>query len=88
MTFTPQLGILLGTSLAASAAIASQDPINVNAAGVDRLQQINGVGPATAEAIIEDREQNGPFERIDAMTRVNGIGETTLDGMRGVIAIE
>lgn len=88
MIFTRQLGTLLGTSLVAGAAIASQDPINVNEAGVDRLQQINGIGPATAEAIIEDREQNGPFERIDAVTRVNGIGETTLDAMRGVIAIE
>ena len=88
MTFTRQLGTLLATSLVAGTAIASEGPINVNEAGVEQLQQINGVGPATARAIIEDREQNGPFERIGAMTRVNGIGEVTLDAMREVIAIE
>ncbi|RZU98811.1 ComEA family DNA-binding protein [Spiribacter vilamensis] len=88
MTFTRQLGTLLATSLVAGAAVASEAPINVNEASVDRLQQINGIGPATARAIIEDRERNGPFERIDAMTRVDGIGEVTLDGMRETIAIE
>ena len=88
MTFTRQLGILLATSLVTGAAIASEGAINVNEASAERLQQINGVGPATARAIIEDREKNGPFERIGAMTRVSGIGEVTLDTMREAIAIE
>ena len=88
MTFTRQLGTLLATGLIATAATASQDPINVNEAGPERLQQINGIGPATAQAIVEDRERNGPFERIGAMTRVNGIGDVTLESMRESIAIE
>jgi len=63
MTVSRSLGLLAVSSLIAGAAVASTDPVNVNEAGIDRLQQLNGVGPATAEAIIQDRQENGPFDR-------------------------
>ncbi|TVO65388.1 competence protein ComEA [Spiribacter aquaticus] len=88
MTVSRSLGLLAASSLIAGAAVASTDPVNVNEAGIDRLQQLNGVGPATAEAIIQDREENGPFERIDAMTRVNGIGEATLESLRESVTLD
>jgi competence protein ComEA len=88
MTFYRPLGALLGLGMVAGAAIANPMAINVNEADSERLQQISGIGPATAQAIIDDREQNGPFDRIEAMTRVDGIGEATLEGLRDAVTID
>ena len=40
---------------------------------------VSGVGPALAEAIIKDREQNGPFESAEALMRVKGIGQHIIE---------
>lgn len=49
--------------------------ININTAGVAELCQLSGVGDATATAIVEDREANGPFASKEDLMRVSGIGE-------------
>ena len=72
----------MGLCLSASLALANVDSINVNEAGADRLEALTGVGPATANAIIEEREMNGPFESVDALLRVPGIGDSTLEELR------
>ena len=46
------------------------------------FETLKGVGAATAEKIIADREANGPFKSIDDLTRVSGIGEKKLSAMR------
>ncbi|MDR9432826.1 MAG: helix-hairpin-helix domain-containing protein [Spiribacter sp.] len=81
---------LAGSSLAFVSGLAGAniDAVNINAAGVDALQSLDGVGPATAEAIIEDRSSNGDYPSIDALTRVNGIGEATLEVVRERITLE
>ncbi|PTX64816.1 competence protein ComEA [Melghirimyces profundicolus] len=53
--------------------------INVNTASGEELQELNGVGPSKAEAIIRYREENGPFTSVDQLTEVPGIGEKTLE---------
>lgn len=67
---------------------AALEPINVNEADAETLQLLSGVGPATAMAIIEDRELNGPFESVDGLVRVTGIGEVTLEQLRDSIVVE
>ncbi len=74
--------------LSAAGAAATDAPINVNEANADQLQSLNGVGPATAEAIVEDRAQNGPFASAEELVRVNGIGAATLESIRERVAIE
>lgn len=56
-------------------------PIDLNTAGEDELQQLRGVGPARAAAIVEWRERNGPFVTVDELLEVSGIGPATLDGL-------
>ena len=80
------LGLLAG--LIAGSAWASAERININEADAQTLEALTGVGPATAMAIIEERESNGPFESVESLTRVNGIGEATLEGMREQISLE
>ncbi len=61
---------------------ASGGLVNINAADADALMELPGVGEATARAIIESREQLGPFTSVDDLLRVNGIGEKKLERIR------
>lgn len=62
--------------------------INVNTADVDELQKLSGIGPALAQAIVDEREANGPFETLDELLRVNGIGSVKLEGLRSEACTE
>ncbi len=61
--------------------------ININTATASELEELPGVGPATAEAIIQDREQNGPFSSPEDIMRVSGIGEKKYAKMEGLICV-
>lgn len=81
--------LLAGLCLAFASSVAfAADPVNVNAADAEALQSLNGVGPATAEAIIEEREANGPFASVEELVRVDGIGETTMERLREAVTVE
>lgn len=60
----------------------SSGKININTAGSEELQQLDGVGPVTAEKIIEYRESNGRFGSIEDIKNVSGIGEKTFEKMK------
>ena len=56
------------------------DPVNINTASAEELaENLNGVGPKKALAIIEYRETNGPFFSPEEITKVKGIGPKTLE---------
>ena len=61
--------------------------ININSADSDQLQTITGVGPVTAQKIIDYRTQNGAFRRIEDLTNVSGIGEKTFEKMKDQICV-
>ncbi|OGG37964.1 hypothetical protein A2127_02300 [Candidatus Jorgensenbacteria bacterium GWC1_48_12] len=61
--------------------------ININTAGYEELQKITGVGPVIAGRIIEYRNLNGPFRRIEDLKDVKGIGEVTFEKMKDEISI-
>lgn len=56
--------------------------IDINSASWVEWTQIEGIGEATAQKIIADRESNGPFRKIDDLLRVKGIGPKSLNKMR------
>lgn len=58
------------------------DSIDINTADKTALMQIDGIGEAKADAIIEYREANGPFVAVDELQEVPGIGEKTLANNR------
>ncbi len=53
-------------------------PIDLNTASLGELERLDGVGPAIAEAIVEHREEHGPFSRVDDLLAVAGIGPAKL----------
>lgn len=57
-------------------------PLDLNAAGATELDRLPGIGPATAQAIVEHREQHGPFAAVDDLEEVRGIGPAKLEALR------
>jgi competence protein ComEA len=57
-------------------------PLDLNAAGATELDRLPGIGPATAQAIVEHREQHGPFAAVDDLEAVRGIGPAKLEALR------
>jgi competence protein ComEA len=49
--------------------------ININTASASELESLPGVGPKTAARIVEYRQKNGPFKKIEDLMNVRGLGE-------------
>lgn len=62
--------------------------ININTAGLEELQTLPGIGEKRAQAIVDDREANGPFRIPEDLTRVSGIGEGILANIIDSITVE
>ncbi|WP_337101554.1 ComEA family DNA-binding protein [Paenibacillus sp. YIM B09110] len=61
--------------------------LDINRATAEELDELKGIGPAKAQAIVEDREKNGSFATVNDLLRVRGIGEKLLAGMKeGIVA--
>jgi competence protein ComEA len=65
----------------------SSGKCNINTATVDQLALLPGIGTRTAQAIIDYREQHGPFKTVSDLTKVRGIGEKTLEVLRQHILV-
>ncbi|MDR1953529.1 MAG: helix-hairpin-helix domain-containing protein [Clostridiales Family XIII bacterium] len=72
---------------AASTGTSADGKININTADSDTLQQITGVGPATAQKILDYRTQNGKFAAIEDIQNVSGIGAKTFEKMKDQITV-
>ena len=70
-----------GGGIAATGA-ASDAPISLGTATVEELDTIEGIGPVTAAAILEFRDQNGGVSSVDDLDQVSGIGPTTMEALR------
>jgi competence protein ComEA len=62
-------------------------PLDLNLATADELETLPGVGPATASAIVDDRDRNGPFASVDDLDRVPGIGPAKLAALRELVTV-
>jgi len=64
-------------------------PVNVNTADASMLaQELDGIGPAKAQAIVEYRQKNGPFRAPEDLLKVQGIGERVLEQNRANIRLD
>ncbi|VAW66417.1 hypothetical protein MNBD_GAMMA09-345 [hydrothermal vent metagenome] len=64
------------------------DEVNINRADAMTLEtELKGIGRKKAEAIIEYREQNGPFTSVDSLQEVKGISEKTIEKNRANITL-
>ena len=64
------------------------DKIDINTADIEELDKIPGVGEATANKILNYREENGQFKSIEEIKNVNGIGEKKFENMKELICVK
>lgn len=62
-------------------------PININTANAEELQQVPGIGPATAEKILQMRKSYGAFKSVDDLLSIRGIGKKRLEKMRKYLTV-
>jgi competence protein ComEA len=69
-------------SAPATAAATPAQPVNLNTATLEQLDTLDGVGPATAQKIIDFRTAHGGFGSVDELDQIPGIGEKKLAALR------
>lgn len=60
-------------------------PIDINIATAEDFDALPGIGPAKAQAILDDRAENGPFETVQDLARVAGISERMVEQWKDLI---
>jgi competence protein ComEA len=68
-------------------ATAAPALINLNTATAEQLALLPGIGPKVAARIIEYRQKNGPFKKIEDLMNVRGIGEKVFLKMKNRITV-
>jgi competence protein ComEA len=61
--------------------------VNINTASAEELDTLPGIGEVLAAAILQYREEHGPFTSVDQLVDVSGIGEVTLEELRDLVTI-
>jgi len=60
--------------------LAFAGPVDINSADAETISaELDGVGMAKAQAIVEYRQKHGPFKSVDELAQVKGIGERTVE---------
>ena len=72
---------LAGGSMAGGAG----GPVHLNSATLDQLDELPGIGPVTAQKILDYRSEHGAFGSVDELDAVPGIGPATLDELRDLV---
>ncbi len=78
------MGVVFG--LWSGAALAAA--VNINTATAIELEQVHGIGAATAAAIVAYRTEHGDFKSVDDLTGVKGIGEKKLETIKEGLSVE
>ncbi len=72
---------------AAGGAVTPARPLNLNTATAEQLDQLDGVGPATARKIITYRTQKGGFRSVEELDQVPGIGPARMAALRDLVRV-
>jgi competence protein ComEA len=71
-----------GEALPPMQAATDAGPIDLNTATAEQLDGLPGIGPSTAQAIVDYRQEHGRFRSVDDLLEVRGIGPSKLDDLR------
>jgi competence protein ComEA len=84
---SPALAAQAKTSARSAAKPASSAIVNLNTASAVELETLPGVGAKTAALIVEFRQKNGPFKKIEELMNVRGIGEKNFLKLKPQISV-
>jgi competence ComEA-like helix-hairpin-helix protein len=85
--FLLAISLLLASLPLAAKKKPPSHPINLNTATADQLQEVPGIGPATAQKILDTRKSYGNFKSVDDLLSIKGIGQKRLDKMRKYLTV-
>ncbi len=71
-----------GASGAAAAGASEEGPISLGTATLEQLDTIDGIGPVTAQDIIDFRDEHGGLSSVEQLDQVSGIGPATMESLR------
>ena len=74
-----------GTGAAAGGAASPAAPVDLNSATVEQLDGLPGIGPVTAQKIVDYRTEHGPFTSVDDLDAIPGIGPARIENLRGLV---
>jgi competence protein ComEA len=74
-----------GSSAASAAGSGPGPPVSLAAATVEQLDELPGIGPVTAQKIIDYRTANGPFGSVDELDDIPGIGPARIEQIRDLV---
>jgi len=74
------------SSAAPSAGVASSGPVHLSTATLEQLDSLPGIGPVTAQKILDYRQKHGPFTSVDELDAVPGIGPARLEQLKDLVA--
>ena len=77
---------LANPGAAASGGGAAAGPVHLNSATLEQLDTLPGVGPVTAQKILDYRQQHGAFGSVDELDAIAGLGPARLEQLRGLVA--
>jgi competence ComEA-like helix-hairpin-helix protein len=80
-------GLLFSQSSLAAKKKPPERPVNLNSANSEQLQQVPGIGPATAGKILQMRKTYGPFRSVDDLLAIRGLGAKRLEKMRKYLTV-
>ena len=60
-------------------------PVSLNAATAEQLDTLPGIGPVTAQKIIQYRQEHGPFTSVEGLDAIPGIGPARLENLKGLV---
>jgi competence ComEA-like helix-hairpin-helix protein len=81
------LGLIFAASADAGRKKPPATPVNLNTATSEELQQVPGIGPATADKILQMRKSYGAFKSVDDLMAIRGLGPKRLDKMRKYLTV-
>ena len=76
------------TAVKSIAPTGCESVVNVNKAGVEELEELPGIGPVKAQAIVDYRNAHGDFANVEELDEVEGIGEKTLEKIEPCVIFE
>ncbi|MEH7303899.1 helix-hairpin-helix domain-containing protein [Neobacillus drentensis] len=79
--------IASGGNTSSSGGSQKDTKININKADETQLQNLPGIGPAKAAAIVEYRNTSGPFKTVEDLKNISGIGDKTFEKLKDLITI-